>query len=83
MLNNNIFCNYPRRNDTRPACRVSEHQHQTRLTTRAREKGLRQKSRTGIPHLEKLCGGICPRKEKTHEKKLCCKCNFEPTGLDN
>ena len=32
---------------------------------------------------EKLCGGICPRREKTQEKKLCCKWYFEPTGLDN
>ena len=84
MINNNIFCNYP---DAMTLAQLAECLNiSTKLASRlVHEKKVFAKKvgRAGIPHLEKLRDGICPRKEKTHEKKLCCKCNFEPTGLDN
>ena len=56
----------------------------TKLASRlVHEKGICQKVGREYRISKNSVVEFVRGKKKTHEKKLCCKCNFEPTGLDN
>ena len=83
MLNNNIFCNYP---DAMTLAQLAECLNiSTKLASRlVHEKKVFAKKVGREYRISKSSVMEFVRGEKkTHEKKLCCKCNFEPTGLDN
>ena len=82
MLNHNIFCNYP---DAMTLAQFAECLNiSTKLASRLVHEGKVFAKKVGREYrISKSSVVEFVRGEKKHKKKLCCKGNFEPTGLDN